>query len=571
MIKNFFFYGCFLFLLAISVVSCRNEYDAVIQNEKPQTYTVVHNNTTQVNQNATLSAKLNSFRQGSENSKNSSYLDAYEIFETQVTYVKNNDKDRESYAFYIKDKNLPTDKFHVKNLVFSKLSSETIYSVKLVSYYLPDGINENSKNILVENVEVLNPETGLPNKNVNGKSAGCGAEVIEIEHWCGAHLHYGAGAAADCHDDDKPYSTWIVLLGNCDGGGQGGGSGDHNDGPANPGGPGGGTGSGGNGGNPVDTGLSLPPTCQSGDCDVILANKINDILGSVLNYDELLWLVDNDFTAQAIYTSLLNNNTQSNKDYISVRISLLVNGLDITNAEFQSWVLNPTLSTSLFQELIIDWRNPTIVKPTARFKNNAKLNSIYNQAKNAANFKQYLQNFEPTFSVAHLKFDVGVVVNPNALAETKEPISYWIDITFNNAYDYANTPKVIIAYAFMHEMIHAEMFRKLLSISSTPQGNINWAEVKNLLNTHNYPGLFDYYTRYLASDANLDHSIMGAHYITIIVNYLKQIYGNKFTDIEYKTIAWSGLRESKAWKLLPTSERQLYLNTWNSNYWLWEK
>ena len=366
MIKNFFFYGCFLFLLAISVVSCRNEYDAVIQNEKPQTYTVVHNNTTQVNQNATLSAKLNSFRQGSENSKNSSYLDAYEIFETQVTYVKNNDKDRESYAFYIKDKNLPTDKFHVKNLVFSKLSSETIYSVKLVSYYLPDGINENSKNILVENVEVLNPETGLPNKNVNGKSAGCGAEVIEIEHWCGAHLHYGAGAAADCHDDDKPYSTWIVLLGNCDGGGQGGGSGDHNDGPANPGGPGGGTGSGGNGGNPVDTGLSLPPTCQSGDCDVILANKINDILGSILNFEEMTWLVDNDFTAQSIYTSLLNNNTQSNKDYLSVRIKFLMRGSDINISEFQNLFLN---GNSIANDKNLNSSNSIVFNSGQDFKN----------------------------------------------------------------------------------------------------------------------------------------------------------------------------------------------------------
>lgn len=218
-----------------------------------------------------------------------------------------------------------------------------------------------------------------------------------------------------------------------------------------------------------------------------------------------------------------------------------------------------------------DWENPNIVKPTARFKNNAKLNSIYNKAKTAANFQQYLKNFIPDASVAHLKFDIGTVVNSNAVAETKEPINYWVDITFNQNWDYPNTPKVVIAYTFMHEMIHAEMFRKLLSISSTPQGNIDWNEVKNLLNTHNYPGLFDYYTRYLASDSELDHQIMGAHYITIIVNYLKQVYGTKYTDVEYKTIAWSGLRESKAWKGLPANERQLYIDTWNAKYWLWEK
>lgn len=64
---------------------------------------------------------------------------------------------------------------------------------------------------------------------------------------------------------------------------------------------------------------------------------------------------------------------------------------------------------------------------------------------------------------------------------------------------------------------------------------------------------------------------MGAHYISIMVNFLKEVYGTQYSDVEYKTIAWSGLRESKAWNLLPQNERQLYIDTWNTNYWLWEK
>ena len=222
-------------------------------------------------------------------------------------------------------------------------------------------------------------------------------------------------------------------------------------------------------------------------------------------------------------------------------------------------------------EFISDLYNPDIVKPTKRFKNHAKINGIYNQAKTAANFKQYLQNFEPTFSVAHLLFDVGPVNNSAALAQTREPLKYWVKITFNQNWDYSNTPKIVIAYTFMHEMIHAEMFRKLLSISSTPQGNINWDTVTSLLNTDNYPGLFDYYTRFLASDSDIDHQMMGAHYINIVVNFLKQIYGNQYSDIEYKAIAWSGARETKAWNLLSAQEKQLYIDTWNQKYWTWEK
>jgi len=232
---------------------------------------------------------------------------------------------------------------------------------------------------------------------------------------------------------------------------------------------------------------------------------------------------------------------------------------------------NENVTLPLLTELSNDWNNPDIVKPTLRFKKHAKINGIYNLVKTAANFKQYLQNFEPTFSVTHLMFDVGIVTNPAALAETREPINYWTKITFNQNWDYPNTPKVVIAYTFMHEMIHAEMFRKLISISSTPQGNINWNTVTSLLNTHNYPGLFDYYTRFLISDSEIDHQMMGAHYIKIMVNFLKQIYGNQYSDIEYKAIAWSGARGTKAWNLLSAQEKQLYIDTWDKKYWTWEK
>lgn len=295
MIKNFFFYGCFFVLMAVSLVTCRNEYDAVMQTEKPQTYTVVHNNTTLLNKNSTLSAKLNSILQGSKNFKNSNYLDNYEIFETQVTYVKNNDKGRESYAFYIKEKNLPTDKFYLKNLVFSKLDSETIYTVQIVSYYLPEGIEKSSKNIIIENIENLDSQSGLPIKNVNGKSGSCDPSwsTIEIYHPCTSEAHHiGENSGCQLTGGDRPYSTFLLVYNGCGGFGGSSGSGD---GPGNPGGPGGGTSSGGNGGHPVDTGLSLPPTCQTEDCDeLIFGNEINDFLGNKLNGAQLLFLNDND-------------------------------------------------------------------------------------------------------------------------------------------------------------------------------------------------------------------------------------------------------------------------------------
>lgn len=57
----------------------------------------------------------------------------------------------------------------------------------------------------------------------------------------------------------------------------------------------------------------------------------------------------------------------------------------------------------------------------------------------------------------------------------------------------------------------------------------------------------------------------------IIKNALKQVYGNQYTDIEYLSIAWQGLKNTTAWSLLPQAERDLYEQTYQNNYNLWEK
>lgn len=343
MIKNFSFYWRFFFLLLIPVISCRTEHDVIEQSGKRETYSIVHNSNNLLDKNTVLLQLINNFKQGSKLSKSNTLLDNYDIFQNQVTYVENNDENRESYSFYIKEKNEPIDKFNVKNLVFSKLKNETVYSVHIVSYYLPDGIYSNSSNIQIENFEYLYSENGLPTKNINGRGAGCNAEIIEIKHECYTGTHSGSGEAGSCTGGTKPYSTYVVLFNGCGGSG-GGGLGDPGNpgNPGNPNPPGGGDASGGGRGQPVDTGISLPPSCQTNDCDdLIIANEINNMLdGSPLSHFELLWLLNNELAAQEIYNSLYQNNTQANKEYNNVRINLLTNGSDITFVEFNNWFVN---------------------------------------------------------------------------------------------------------------------------------------------------------------------------------------------------------------------------------------
>ena len=51
----------------------------------------------------------------------------------------------------------------------------------------------------------------------------------------------------------------------------------------------------------------------------------------------------------------------------------------------------------------------------------------------------------------------------------------------------------------------------------------------------------------------------------------KQRHRDVCSDLEYKSIAWRGLMDSKAWNNLTNQEKELYKNTYETNYWRWEK
>lgn len=244
---------------------------------------------------------------------------------------------------------------------------------------------------------------------------------------------------------------------------------------------------------------------------------------------------------------------------------------DTTWSQFENWFLEvPILNNNLQNELFEDWADPNRVKPTTKFKNHAKINGIYNKIKTAANFNQYLKNFAPEGSVAHLIFDIGATESSQSQAETSEPKNYWMTIKFNQNIDWANTPKIVIAGTFMHELIHAEILRQLLAVANS-NGSINEVTLLDYAKKHKHVELFNAFVKYKTNDANFQHQFMAEKYVTTIVNFLKQVYGTQYTDIEYKTVAWmSSLKDTKAWNLLPQSEKDLYTNTFNTNYWLWE-
>lgn len=197
---------------------------------------------------------------------------------------------------------------------------------------------------------------------------------------------------------------------------------------------------------------------------------------------------------------------------------------------------------------------------TNSFKNNPCLKGVYDKLGGASTFQNYLKKFDGDFSVANLKLAASTNLPNTINAQTSPPSNYLITINFNE--NNLNRPSLDIARTFIHEMIHAEMFRILLSLSST-NGEIDVIKLNTMLTEHNYPGLYDYYRRYGVN--NMQHEQMAAHYRGVIVDLVKE-YDNTLTNEQYQAIAWVGLKGTVAWTQMSSLERKNITDLYNAWY-----
>ncbi len=122
---------------------------------------------------------------------------------------------------------------------------------------------------------------------------------------------------------------------------------------------------------------------------------------------------------------------------------------------------------------------------------------VYNKLRSSsAGFKKMIQKFDGEFPVAHLKFEMKDLGNTRA--ETRAPNGagsspdYIITIALNNNSNIHGVnyrPNLMTAKTIAHEVIHAEMFRKLLSVLDNG-GNISGVTRQNILDAldKDYPG-----------------------------------------------------------------------------------
>lgn len=374
----------------------------------------------------------------------------------------------------------------------------------------------------------------------------------------------------ECNGCDKGWHDVVVPYYYCEshddggennGGGNDGGSGDGNDGGTPPAGGGGDSQESPTISSPNhDITVEDPEDCPglegdlNGDC--ILDYFEAFVLG--LDSDQISWWNDEASETQKIeIEAFLENNKESGVYTQEAKA--------FAEAAIKAWRENNGADVDFAYQVIVD----------DSFKQNECLMDVYEAMGEAPTFDGYLKNFDSEMSVANLTFTTGVhPLYPDATAVTDGPQNYLIQIMFNT--NKLNRPSLDVARTFIHEMIHSEMYRLLLSKAQTPE--IPWSKQFIESMENDYPGLYDYYMRYYYDMPNgvplgdPMHEMMAQHYRTIIENALRE-YDNSYPDDVYEALSWVGLKgkgnldastgltpsSTKAWEAVPLSER-LYLN-----------
>ncbi|MGK4567911.1 hypothetical protein [Flavobacterium sp. 3HN19-14] len=249
----------------------------------------------------------------------------------------------------------------------------------------------------------------------------------------------------------------LLELGNSDG------SAGNN--PTNPGGsgPGGTSGSGGDG-SPISVMPNYP------------ARSIIFIKGLGSPDSELFKQMN--YEAQQNIIDYLEENEYAPAVKLKIKAALLA--IDLGNlvdlgANLQIAIINYMIEKEFSQDIIpfcaevinsvtsggeTDIPYQIILDPT--FVNNPCLYGVYTQLGKAPAFQNYLHNFDGDFSVANLKIEAISSLPATVNAQTTPPENYLIKLQFN--LNNLNRPGLSIARTFIHELIHAEIFRKLLSV-----------------------------------------------------------------------------------------------------------
>ena len=571
-VRNLFHYLC-IFVLFLTFGCQDDTLIEVQQEENLQTKSTFKSSTLykkDIETNVKLNTKMNSLStlQNQQIGK-SVYNETYDFtIDTDIAkYVENTENDSHSYTFAIHRANNPDST--VENIVFSYDATNDSYEASLLTYHFSD----------------LQKQELLLNGHISSSSYGISYEPVSVDiddvvaknslllpcttNFTVYHLTpdtneiflYSStigNVHNECqHEDangDTTCVTYTTVTIDCpDGGSAGSPTGNQND-PTN-----------GGGGNP--------------DMDDTEDDEPENIVTSIITREEnvkqsILDCINGIAEFNTVDTTTID------PEIFSQNNLTLSNWIDINNY-LQDTDCNEASQEQAIEELLDAYDDYQIINELE-----GKALCVYNKLKSSSEgFKNAIKKFDPDFPVAHLKFKAqeldegtkGRTVAPNTDPSSPNSPDFVITILINSSDSisgYQQRPNLMVAKTIIHEVIHAELYRKLLSLAN--QGNLDfegWTQQQQLDFTlavqNNFPGIYDYYRRH----KNWQHQQMATHYRETIARVLQEfdtgvaVPDNQQPQQLYMDLAWEGLRyvNIHTWTSLPETERTR-INTVISNY-----
>lgn len=188
-------------------------------------------------------------------------------------------------------------------------------------------------------------------------------------------------------------------------------------------------------------------------------------------------------------------------------------------------------------------------------------------------FKNAIQKFDGEFPVSHLKLTMNNNLPQDVFAVTIPPTDYLTEIQFDEN-KFGMLSDLGKATVFAHEIIHAEIFRKMLSAAQTGNldNNMSAQQQINYVNSmkDNFPGLYDYY--YKRYKPTWNHEMMANHYRGTIADIIQRFDNSRLPRATYEAVAWLGLGKldanttTLAWDNLSTEEKNRIRTLINENF-----
>ena len=163
----------------------------------------------------------------------------------------------------------------------------------------------------------------------------------------------------------------------------------------------------------------------------------------------------------------------------------------------------------------------------------------------------------------------GRTIAPNSNPTSPNSPDFVITVRLNNNDTNSGVdkrPNLLIAKTIAHEVIHAEMYRKLLSILDSGGSfyGVTRQDVLDALSNGDFPGMYDYFRRH----KNWQHQQMATHYRESLARILQEynsgvvVPNNQQPSQFYMDLSWEGLiyeNGSNAiytWTNLPEEEKE---------------